>query len=181
MGSLAYAQPVPIRDAQLDDAVAIADAHIRSWQAAYRDLLPAEFLDGLGDHLEERVKWWRRVLRREPEDVIVATEDDRVVGFARVAKCRDEDHGLLHRFGEVQAIYLVESAWDKGHGRELMAAAERRLAQRRLGPLCVWVLARNERARRFYEAAGWATDGVQKEETMPWATLHEVRYVKEVP
>jgi GNAT superfamily N-acetyltransferase len=179
-GITAYAHPVAIRDATIDDAVAIADAHIRSWQAAYRDLLPSEFLDGLGEHLEGRVKWWRRVLRADPEDVLVAEDEGLVAGFARVAKCRDEDHGLLHRYGEVQAIYLIESAWGKGLGKDLMAAAEQRLASRRLGPLCVWVLGKNTRARRFYEAAGWAADGVEKEETMPWATLHEVRYVKDV-
>lgn len=169
-----------VRDATIDDALAIADAHIRSWQAAYRGLLPAEFLDGLQSHLEDRTMWWRRVLRRHPGDVLVAEEAGVVVGFARVARCRDEDHGMLHRIGEVQAIYLVESAWGKGVGRQLMAAAEDRLTSRRLGPFCIWVLARNERARRFYEAVGWAADGVEKTETMPWATLHEVRYVKEV-
>ena len=169
-----------IRDASVDDALAIADAHIRSWQAAYRDLLPPPFLDGLGDRLEDRTAWWHRLLRSDPEDVLVAEDAGLVVGFARVAKCRDEDHGLLHRFGEVQAIYLVESAWGKGIGRDLMAAAETRLVDRRLPSMCVWVLAANARARRFYEAAGWVTDGVEKTEALPEATLHEVRYVKAV-
>lgn len=169
---------MPIRDATVDDALAIADAHIRSWQAAYRGLLPAEFLDGLGDHLEDRTAWWLRLLRSDPDDVLVAEEEGTVVGFARVAKCRDADHGLLHRVGEVQAIYLIESAWDMGIGRVLMAAAEARLAARRPTSMCVWVLAVNTRARRFYEAAGWHADGVEKTETLPEATLHEVRYVK---
>ena len=169
-----------IRDATVDDALAVADAHIRSWQAAYRGLLPPEFLDELGDHLEARTRWWSRLLTSDPDDVLVAEEDGIVVGFARVAKCRDADHGLLHKVGEVQAIYLVESAWDKGLGRELMAAAEARLAARRLTSMCVWVLGANRRARRFYEAAGWHADGVEKTETIPEATLHEVRYVKDV-
>jgi hypothetical protein len=36
-----------IRLAQASDARAIAEVHVRSWQAAYRDLLPQEYLDGL--------------------------------------------------------------------------------------------------------------------------------------
>ena len=37
------------------DASAIAEAHIRSWQAAYRGWLPDEMLSGLDAHLERRV------------------------------------------------------------------------------------------------------------------------------
>ncbi len=169
-----------IRDARPEDAAGIAAAHIRSWQAAYRGLLPTTFLDGLEDAVPGRTTWWQRVLEATPDDLVVAERNGEVIGFARVARCRDDDHGLLHRRGEVQAIYLVESAWGLGMGRALMAEAERRIAARRLTGACLWVLEANTRARRFYEAAGWAPDGTEKTETMSGTTLHEVRYVREL-
>jgi len=41
------APSVEIRDARVEEARAIAEVHVASWQAAYRGLLPAEVLAGL--------------------------------------------------------------------------------------------------------------------------------------
>ena len=38
---------VSIRAAVGDDAPAIADVHVRAWQAAYRGIIEDEYLDGL--------------------------------------------------------------------------------------------------------------------------------------
>lgn len=43
-----------IRKALPSDAQAIAQVHISSWQAAYRDLMPAEYLDALQATLAQR-------------------------------------------------------------------------------------------------------------------------------
>ncbi len=43
-----------IRPATFEDASRLAEIHIASWQAAYADLLPADFLDGLSEELEKR-------------------------------------------------------------------------------------------------------------------------------
>ena len=167
-----------VRPAVLADAPAIASTHIRSWQAAYRGLLPAEMLDGLDSNLERRTEWWANVLADRAPDVVVAEVDDAVVGFANIARCRDNDHGLLHRVGEVVAIYLREEAWGLGLGRDLMIESERLMVDRGFTSGCLWVLESNRRARRFYELAGWQADGTEKSETMPGASLHEIRYVK---
>ena len=39
--------PINIRQAVAADAMAVAVAHVRSWQVGYRGLLPAAYLDGL--------------------------------------------------------------------------------------------------------------------------------------
>jgi hypothetical protein len=46
----------------------------------------------------------------------------------------------------------------------------------RFAEAVLWVLGTNERARRFYEAAGWEPDGNTKVEDRASGTLHEVRY-----
>jgi ribosomal protein S18 acetylase RimI-like enzyme len=38
---------VTLRDARRGDELAVAEVHVRSWQEAYRGLMPAEFLAGL--------------------------------------------------------------------------------------------------------------------------------------
>jgi ribosomal protein S18 acetylase RimI-like enzyme len=38
---------VTLRDARRGDELAVAEVHVRSWQEAYRELMPAEFLAGL--------------------------------------------------------------------------------------------------------------------------------------
>jgi hypothetical protein len=42
----------------------------------------------------------------------------------------------------------------------------------------LWVLEGNERAERFYRAAGWARDGGRKVEEFQGTDLVEVRYRK---
>ena len=40
-----------LREARRGDEMAVAEIHVRSWQEAYRGLMPAEFLDGYGPAL----------------------------------------------------------------------------------------------------------------------------------
>src|SRR2546421_24793 len=40
----------------------------------------------------------------------------------------------------------------------------------------LWVVDRNQRARSFYERAGWSTDGATKAEDYEGTTVHECRY-----
>ena len=49
-----------IRKALPSDAQAIAQVHISSWQAAYRDVMPAQFLKGLESTLARREAYWVR-------------------------------------------------------------------------------------------------------------------------
>jgi RimJ/RimL family protein N-acetyltransferase len=44
----------------------------------------------------------------------------------------------------------------------------------------LWVLRDNERARRFYERAGWSFDGTEKEDVVAGATVTEVRYRRDL-
>jgi hypothetical protein len=42
----------------------------------------------------------------------------------------------------------------------------------------LWVIATNERARRFYERARWCADGAEKRDHRLGFPLHEVRYAR---
>jgi ribosomal protein S18 acetylase RimI-like enzyme len=93
------------------------------------------------------------------QDVWVAEDDDRVVGFLALKG----EHGTF--------FYVDPEAHDRGHGSELFEEAQRE----RPGGFDFWVFQANEHARRFYEKRGCVpvefTDGSGNEEKTP-----DVRY-----
>ena len=162
-----------IRRAVSADAEAIAEVHIATWMVAYRGQLPDAFLASLAEGRTRRVAAWRAALESEEQRVFVAERDGRVVGFAHVGRSRDPDPTGP---GEVYAIYVHPDAWDTGTGRDLMRAGLRELRQLGYREAMLWVLATNERARRFYESCGWRPDGADKIDRRGDVALHEVRY-----
>ena len=56
------AHPPEIRKARVEDAGAIAEIHVASWQATYPGLLPQDVLDTLS--VERRADMWRGILQR---------------------------------------------------------------------------------------------------------------------
>jgi hypothetical protein len=51
---------VEVRRARVGDERAIADVHVRTWQAAYRGQVPDAFLDGLS--IERRTQAWSQII-----------------------------------------------------------------------------------------------------------------------
>ena len=165
-----------IRAARVADAAQIAVVHVRSWQGAYRGLLPQAYLDGLDP--AERVGRWERSLAEADAGrtgVLVADAGGDLLGFASYSPSRDSD-AEPGRVGEVDTIYLLPSAWSKGIGRRLMDATLACLASASFVQVTLWVLDSNVRARRFYEAGGWSADGGQKFDESRGFPITQVRY-----
>ena len=166
-----------IRPAQPRDAAEIARIHVRTWQAAYRGQLPEHYLKSLDAEIQQRTARWMMFIASAQSlhrVQLVAQELDKVVGFVTFGPSVDEPEDPA--IGQVYAIYVDPSSWDRGHGRDLFAAAVRGLTDAGFVAATLWVLDTNERARRFYEAAGWAADGATKTERRGDVELHEVRY-----
>jgi len=170
---------VMVRDARVADVARIGLVHVRSWQAAYRGLMPQDYLDGLDP--EQRSDMWEHILAAQNPAragvlVVEATEDEQqILGFVSYGTSRDDDADK-QKVGEVAAIYLLPDAWGKGAGGQLMGAALGRLAGAGFAEATLWVLDTNVRARRFYQAGGWAPDGTVKTEDFRGFPLSEVRY-----
>jgi GNAT superfamily N-acetyltransferase len=169
---------VRIRSATPDDARPVAEVHVASWRHAYREVLPEDSLERLS--VEEREAMWLGAFADpDPKNgAFVAEENGRVVGFASFGPSRDED--APDGTGEVPAIYVEPSAMGRGVGRGLLeeATAELRLAG--FSRVTLWVLAANERARRFYEREGWAWDGAVSTHMFDCANEPVVRYVADL-
>ena len=73
---------------------------------------------------------------------------------------------LAFREGWIDQLYVLPDAQSRGVGTELL-----RVAQDAIGHIQLWTFQRNARARRFYEARGFAlvreTDGARNEEREP--------------
>jgi ribosomal protein S18 acetylase RimI-like enzyme len=170
-----------IRPARMQDAPEIAAVHVRSWQAAYRGLLPQACLDGLDPG--QRIGQWEQVLSAagwSHGGILVADAGGRLSGFVSYGPARDDD-AESRRAGEIYAIYLVPAAWDEGVGRQLMAAALGRLGEAGFDQALLWVLDSNARARRFYQAGGWLADGAPKQDDSFGVPMTEVRYRRSLP
>ena len=165
---------VHLRRAREDDARGIAEVHVRTWQQAYRDLLPVPYLNALD--VDARERFWATELSVLPADrrPWLAEASGEVVGFASVGPSNDE--GMLPTSGEIYCIYVLPDCWDRGVGRSLLGHAEHDLLEHGYDIATLWVLESNERARRFYEVAGWQTDGAVKIDRIGDREVNEVRY-----
>lgn len=159
------------RQATVDDAPAIGSVHVRAWQAAYRGEMPDAYLDGL--RAEDRAEQWARRLAddRGAASVLVAEQDGAVVGFAVVGPA-EEPAGS----GELYAINVDPAHWGSGAGWALLDAAHHALARLGHTDVVLWVLPGNDRARRFYERAGWTADGAERTQEVLGIVVDEIRY-----
>ena len=159
-----------VRPAIPEDAAEIARVHVATWRSAYRNLLPDDFLAALNEaHYAER---WRRLIGEGSGRVFVAEEPEGIVGFASGGRERAGEHGFE---GELYAIYVLDNAERRGHGRELLRAVAGALREMNFPDMIVWVLRDNVRARGFYEHLGGTYVRVQPI-TIGTTTLEEVSY-----
>lgn len=162
-----------VRSATIDDADAIGRIQVETWTVAYDGLLPDETIAAFD--VAARQQMWREGLARVPQPgsaTFVGVVDDEVVGFATVGGSHSEAGA-----GELYAIYVHPSSWGHGAGRALIERAEESLRESGFPHALLWVLDGNERAERFYRAAGWVRDG-EKEDMFQGAEVVELRYRK---
>jgi ribosomal protein S18 acetylase RimI-like enzyme len=161
-----------IREARLADVEAIARVHVDSWRVAYREIIPAEIIQGRT--LEQRIEQWRGIVTAASDGegwVHVAAEDDEVIGFVSARASGDAGSAGV---GEVAAIYVAPERWRARAGSALLQSAVGALRAAGFGEATLWVLRDNAPARAFYEREGWAADGASH--TLGSTEIVEVRY-----
>jgi ribosomal protein S18 acetylase RimI-like enzyme len=166
-----------VRDLTEEDIDAVATLHVRTWQAGYARIVPADVLDALDPAAFAE----RRRSRAVPPGArtVVADDGGKIVGFASFGPyLLEEEDAYDPATGELYAIYVDPDRWGTGAGRALMAAAREALTAAGYPVFRLWVLEENHRARRFYERAGMAPDGDRDVYTPRGssAALPEVRY-----
>ena len=172
-----------IRAGSAADAAQVAAVQREGWFAAYEGIIPAEIIDRVtapddGARVRQsfRTRPWQRMLVAVAPDQEDADRKDAdqegasIVGYASFGPETDvlsapwphplTTEGKDGKVAELYALYVRPAWWSTGTGRALM---ERVLAWTSgTGYLFItlWVLRDNRRARRFYERAGFAPDGM---------------------
>jgi GNAT superfamily N-acetyltransferase len=166
-----------LRSARPEDAAAVAGVHVRSWQVAYRGLLPDAYLDGLRP--EDRMG--RYTFGSTDPDApwtTVAVEAEVIRGFATTGPSRDAD---VADAGELLALYVEPGAWGSGIGRQLMAQSRAQLGRHGFTEGFLWVLVGNDRAQRFYGIDGWLPDGRRRTQEIWGVSVDEICYRRHLP
>ena len=152
-------------------------AHVRAWQAAYRGVMPDEYLDALS--ADERAAMWRdRIARLDLPPLLVAETEGAVVGFAAFGRERPSPEARGK--GELYAVNLDPGHWGKGIGRLLLRHVMNDLYSLGYREAILWVAAQNVRARSLYESEGWYVDGAVADEEVLGVTVTEMRYRTEL-
>jgi len=167
---------VTIRAGSAADAAQIAAVQREGWFAAYEGIIPAGFIDTVttpddGARVRQafRTRPWQRML------VAVAADQEGpepaapgVVGYASFGPETDftapwppprTTDGEEGRVAELYALYVRPAWWSTGIGRALMERVLSRTSDAGYLSITLWVLRENRRARRFYERAGFTSDG----------------------
>jgi len=126
------------------------DAAARVLRTAFDQALP--WLAGL--HTPEEDRWFLRQRAFPTCEVWGAFEGTVMIGM------------IAFRKDWIDQLYVLPEAQGRGVGTELL-----QVAQRAFDRLQLWTFQRNDRARRFYQARGFAlvreTDGARNEEKEP--------------
>src|SRR6266571_6348428 len=174
---------VVIRAGSVADAAQVAAVQREGWFAAYAGIIPAEVIDRVtapddGARVRQsfRTRPWQRMLvaidpgapRPERPDPAGAPDASGVVGYASFGPETDVlnapwPHPLTAdgedgRVAELYALYVRPAWWSTGTGRALMERVLARSGAAGYRFITLWVLRDNQRARRFYERAGFAPD-----------------------
>ncbi|WP_374632906.1 N-acetyltransferase family protein [Ferrovibrio sp.] len=172
------ARHLTIRPGRPEDAPALGRLHVRVWREAYRGIMADAYLAGLSE--AKREAFWHQILSEPHPDrlqVVLASEQPGgIAGFLLAGPPRDLPPGAGATFrGEIYALNIAPEWQGHGHGRRLMVHAANWLAEKRMAPFCLWVLADNTKARDFYELLGGVAIA-QRSETIGGARLTNMAY-----
>lgn len=163
------------------DIPAVSSVRVSGWQSAYAGIVPQPYLDAMSVEADtDQRRTWFALSRGRVTD-LVAVDDAEVVGWAALGPYRatgtEPDAGA----GELYALYVQPRLIGTGIGRALIDAVHARAADRNFTSVRLWVLADNARARRFYEMAGYTTDGAVRTDEYGGVSLRDVRYGRAIP
>jgi len=149
---------IAIRLATPADAPAMAEIHMRSWEVAYKDIIPADFIR---EKNAARPAQWQRIITAENTAHYVIQADGKTAGFLHIAPPQDDD--LDDNCYELCAIYLHPYYFRQGIGTQAMEFAFDKARDLGKTAMTVWVLAENANTIHFYEKCGFDEDGKTKE------------------
>ena len=133
---------------------------IDAWHGGYRGIVDDAIIDAL--QIGDIASWLRNLVANTAARTLVAERSPGdVLGFTRFG---DDSEDAAN--GHIFALYVSPRASGQGVGRRLLERAISELDPLSARPITLWVFEKNARARRLYEHAGFAPNGVQRVEEL---------------
>jgi ribosomal protein S18 acetylase RimI-like enzyme len=161
-----------LREANIEDANAIAELHVSSWQSTYAGHFPESYLASLS--VPDRADMWRKIVQYPGSKVLLAVDENVLQGFVSYGLIRGDSSPS--NIGEIYAIYLRKEFQGQGIGAQLWNGGIDSLKALMCTEAVVWVLDTNSQARQFYERMGCVLDGNEKQENIGGKDVVELRY-----
>lgn len=108
---------------------------------------------------EQRV---RAKLADHEAAVLVAAEEQQVVGMLLAEDGRADDSTPIAELGHISMLFVCPNAWRRGVGSALLKALEPIARERKWRRLSLWTRESNLPAQKLYERAGFERAGEMK-------------------
>lgn len=157
----------------------IAPLHARSWQSAYRGIMPDHFLDFVVEG--ERMAHWRRRVRELEEgngEIFLARLNDEPVGFLCIEANEMAETGIEGAY--VNNLHVLPHLKRQGIGTALLQHGAEWARRQGYKSMFLFVFEDNTDARAFYRADGWHTVDRMMSELPGGALAAELRLVKHI-
>lgn len=151
------------------DEQALAYIQTESWKAGFRNILSPDVLQAC-TNIEKVTAMYRRLLEEHVGNGYILRLADRPHCIAYWDAARDAD---MDGYAELICIHSLQDNWRKGYGSRMMEVILRDIAQAGYSKVMLWVFEENIRARRFYEAHGFAASGKVKPQVQPTELCYE--------
>ncbi|MBV9406077.1 MAG: GNAT family N-acetyltransferase [Acidobacteriaceae bacterium] len=139
-----------ILPAAYEDLPEIARIHVAAWKQTYIGQVPQAFLDSLDVAVRLR-GWQEQFANLKISGLLIARMNHTAAGFVCFGRGRDPDR---RDWGEIYAIYVLESYWGSGVGYSLYKDACVQLKNDGFARAYLWVLDTNQRAIAAYRRWG---------------------------
>lgn len=141
---------IDFRQATVEDCIPIARLHADSWKRTYRGILSDDYLDQVVD--QERLTVWTHRFNNPPgnQHIVVATIQEKIIGFCCAYIDDDPAFGTL-----VDNLHVIYENQKTGIARRLMHMIATHVNDNATSnTIYLWVYESNTNARLAYEKLG---------------------------
>lgn len=137
-----------VRKAKIEDASAILDVNIKSWQDTYKNILPIDYLNNLCSNKDD----YKNAVQNNEQKIknynnfYVAEIDGKIIGFCSFGASKKDFKPLA---GEIYTLYVDKKHHGLGIGKELFNQARKELSKK-YDEVIVSCLAKNK-SNGFYK------------------------------
>ena len=133
---------------------------MRSWEVAYKDIIPAEYIK---EKNAGRPALWEKILSDVNTTQYIIKKDGKTAGMIGIGSSRDED--TEDDVYELMGLYLLPEYIRQGIGTQAMEFAYDKARGLCKKNMTVWLLEDNINAKIFYETCGFVADGSLREQS----------------